>query len=296
MSSPPRVRVGVASTIRRARHKFCAGRCRRKECSMRIDVLDHLVLTVADLGRTRDFYERVLGMEPVVFGERRHALAFGAQKINLHEAGREFEPKAAAPTPGSADLCFWTQTQLDGVIEHLQEAEIVVEQGPVRRTGARSSRAFSSACSASFTSSVCRATVVSPNITMSWSMIGYVACSTIRLGSLGKSALIASATPLPTSASKKRSGESPCVEGSRVTANSAETPASVMIREPPPRSIAAAIARATTVPIWSGPVPIASAMRSATASPHATPKTSSAALLPDREAERDDSRYGREEW
>ena len=69
-----------------------------------------------------------------------------------------------------------------------------------------------------------------------------------------------------------------------------------MSREPPPRSIAAAIARATTAPIWSGPVPIASAMRSATASPHATPKTSSAALLPDREAERDDSRYGREEW
>jgi catechol 2,3-dioxygenase-like lactoylglutathione lyase family enzyme len=64
-------------------------------------------------------------------------LPSATQKINLHEAGREFEPKAAAPTPGSADLCFWTQTQLDGVIEHLQEAEIVVEQGPVRRTGAR---------------------------------------------------------------------------------------------------------------------------------------------------------------
>src|SRR5215207_5956728 len=109
---------------------------RGKERSMQIEGLDHLVLTVADVGRTRDFYERVLGMEPVVFGEGRHALAFGAQKINLHEAGREFEPKAAAPTPGSADLCFWTQTQLDGVIEHLQEAEIVVEQGPVRRTGA----------------------------------------------------------------------------------------------------------------------------------------------------------------
>ena len=65
---------------------------------MRIEVLDHLVLTVADIDRTRDFYERVLGMEPVIFGEDRHALAFGAQKINLHNAGREFEPKAAAPT------------------------------------------------------------------------------------------------------------------------------------------------------------------------------------------------------
>ncbi len=104
---------------------------------MQIEGLDHLVLTVTNIDDTCDFYERVLGMEHVVFGEGRHALIFGTQKINLHEAGREFEPKAAAPTPGSADLCFWTQTQLDDVIEHLQEAEIVVEQGPVRRTGAR---------------------------------------------------------------------------------------------------------------------------------------------------------------
>ena len=104
---------------------------------MQIEGLDHLVLTVTNIDDTCDFYERVLGMEHVVFGEGRHALIFGTQKINLHEAGREFEPRAAAPTPGSADLCFWTQTQLDEVIEHLQEAEIVVEQGPVRRTGAR---------------------------------------------------------------------------------------------------------------------------------------------------------------
>jgi len=104
---------------------------------MQIKGLDHLVLTVTDIGRTCEFYEQVLGMEHVVFGEGRHALVFGAQKINLHEAGREFEPKAAAPTPGSADLCFWTKTQLDSVIERLHEVEIVVEQGPVRRTGAR---------------------------------------------------------------------------------------------------------------------------------------------------------------
>src|SRR5215208_1936095 len=104
---------------------------------MQIKGLDHLVLTVTDIGRTCVFYEQVLGMEHVVFGEGRHALVFGAQKINLHEAGREFEPKAAAPTPGSADLCFWTKTQLDSVIERLHEVEIVVEQGPVRRTGAR---------------------------------------------------------------------------------------------------------------------------------------------------------------
>jgi catechol 2,3-dioxygenase-like lactoylglutathione lyase family enzyme len=103
---------------------------------MRIEVLDHLVLTVADIDRTRDFYERVLGMEPVVFGEGRHALAFGAQKINLHEAGREFEPKAAAPTPGSADLCFLTDSSVAEVVEHLEANSVEILEGPVRRTGA----------------------------------------------------------------------------------------------------------------------------------------------------------------
>jgi catechol 2,3-dioxygenase-like lactoylglutathione lyase family enzyme len=103
---------------------------------MRIEVLDHLVLTVADIDRTCDFYERVLGMEPVVFGEGRHALAFGTQKINLHEAGREFEPKAAAPTPGSADLCFLTNSSEAEVVEHLEANSVEIIEGPVRRTGA----------------------------------------------------------------------------------------------------------------------------------------------------------------
>ena len=103
---------------------------------MRIEVLDHLVLTVANIGRTRDFYERVLGMEPVVFGEGRHALAFGAQKINLHEAGQKFEPKAAAPTPGSADLCFLTNASVAEVVEHLEANSVEIIEGPVRRTGA----------------------------------------------------------------------------------------------------------------------------------------------------------------
>ena len=103
---------------------------------MRIEVLDHLVLTVADIDRTRDFYERVLGMETVVFGEGRHALAFGTQKINLHEAGREFEPKAAAPTPGSADLCFLTNSPVTEVVEHLKANSVEIIEGPVRRTGA----------------------------------------------------------------------------------------------------------------------------------------------------------------
>jgi len=73
---------------------------------MKIERLDHLVLTVADLTKTCEFYERVLGMETVTFGAGRKALAFGQQKINLHQAGKEFEPKAVKPTPGSGDLCF----------------------------------------------------------------------------------------------------------------------------------------------------------------------------------------------
>jgi catechol 2,3-dioxygenase-like lactoylglutathione lyase family enzyme len=103
---------------------------------MQIEGLDHLVLTVADLGRTLDFYELVLGMEPVVFSEGRHALAFGAQKINLHEASREFEPKAAVPTPGSADLCFLTNAPVAEVVEHLRINGVEILEGPVRRTGA----------------------------------------------------------------------------------------------------------------------------------------------------------------
>ena len=84
-----------------------------------IDRLDHLVLTVKDISSTCDFYRRVLGMQVVTFGQGRQALMFGQQKINLHQAGREFEPKADRPTPGSADLCFITQLPLSDVVEHL---------------------------------------------------------------------------------------------------------------------------------------------------------------------------------
>lgn len=77
---------------------------------MQIDRLDHLVLTVRDIDASIDFYTRVLGMRAVTFGAGRKALAFGAQKINLHQAGGEFEPKAERPTPGSADLCFIVAT------------------------------------------------------------------------------------------------------------------------------------------------------------------------------------------
>ena len=104
---------------------------------MYIDSLDHLVLTVKDIGASCAFYQRVLGMEVVTFGEGRKALAFGAQKINLHPAGREFEPKADRPTPGSADLCFLTSVPLAEVQQHLAECDVTVTEGPVRRTGAQ---------------------------------------------------------------------------------------------------------------------------------------------------------------
>ena len=98
--------------------------------------LDHLVLTVADIGRTCDFYRDVLGMSVETFGAGRTALKFGAQKFNLHQAGREFEPKAARPTPGSADICLIATTPLDSVVAHLDAKGVAIEEGPVSRTGA----------------------------------------------------------------------------------------------------------------------------------------------------------------
>jgi catechol 2,3-dioxygenase-like lactoylglutathione lyase family enzyme len=103
---------------------------------MRIERLDHLVLTVRDIAATCHFYEQVLGMEVVTFGTARTALQFGRQKINLHQHGYEFEPKARHPKPGSADLCFITETPLDQVIAHLEGCGVAVEEGPMRRTGA----------------------------------------------------------------------------------------------------------------------------------------------------------------
>ena len=104
---------------------------------VRIDRIDHVVLTVRDLAATCDFYSRVLGMRVVTFEGSRTALTFGRQKINLHQAGREFEPKAACPTPGSADLCVITGTPLKTVIDHLRACDVAIVEGPVRKTGAR---------------------------------------------------------------------------------------------------------------------------------------------------------------
>jgi catechol 2,3-dioxygenase-like lactoylglutathione lyase family enzyme len=98
--------------------------------------LDHLVLTVADIERTLAFYTRVLGVEPITFGAGRRALCFGTQKINLHQAGQELTPRAACPTPGSADLCFLTVAPLDAVAAHLAACNVEIIEGPVERTGA----------------------------------------------------------------------------------------------------------------------------------------------------------------
>lgn len=103
---------------------------------MNINRLDHLVLMVNDIEATCSFYKRVLGMEVVVFGGGRKALSFGAQKINLHQKGKEYEPKALKPTPGSGDLCFITSVPMSEVIAHLTSCGIEIIEGPVRRTGA----------------------------------------------------------------------------------------------------------------------------------------------------------------
>ena len=98
--------------------------------------LDHLVLTVTSIEDTVNFYSSALGMVATRFGDGRHALMFGQQKINLHKAEHEFEPKARHAVPGSADLCLITTAPMEDVIEHLERMQITIEQGPVERTGA----------------------------------------------------------------------------------------------------------------------------------------------------------------
>ncbi len=103
---------------------------------MQVNRLDHLVLTVASIDATTEFYTQVLGMEVVTFGAGRTALAFGTSKINLHQAGKEFEPKALRPTPGSADVCLIVDDSIAEVISQLAAAGVPIEEGPVQRTGA----------------------------------------------------------------------------------------------------------------------------------------------------------------
>ena len=104
---------------------------------MKVNALDHLVLTVTDLERTTRFYTKILGMEEITFGNNRKALGFGDQKINSHEYGNEFEPKAKTPCPGSADLCFISTTPIQEWQTFLVSNGIPIEEGPVKRTGAK---------------------------------------------------------------------------------------------------------------------------------------------------------------
>ncbi len=103
---------------------------------MEIETIDHFVLTVSSIEDTCAFYTKALNMSVIRFGEGRVALGFGQHKINLHEAGLEFDPKATHPTPGSGDFCLVTQTPITDVVDHLTAAGVAIEEGPVSRTGA----------------------------------------------------------------------------------------------------------------------------------------------------------------
>ncbi len=101
-----------------------------------ISHIDHLVLTVKDIPTTIEFYARVLNMYAIQFGDNRTALTFGHQKINLHQAGNEFEPKANNATPGSADLCFIIETDLSQAMAYVRSCKVEIIEGPVKRSGA----------------------------------------------------------------------------------------------------------------------------------------------------------------
>lgn len=103
---------------------------------MKLTSLDHLVLTVQDLGQTVAFYTSVLGMEQSVSGQGRVSLHYGSQKINLHLVGAEFKPSARQPRPGSADLCFIVAQSIDEIGAELERKGIAIIEGPVERTGA----------------------------------------------------------------------------------------------------------------------------------------------------------------
>ena len=103
---------------------------------MDIDRIDHIVMTVKSIDATCAFYERVIGKQRVTIAGGRYALAFGRQKINLHEAGREFEPKAYVAVPGTLDICLITTTPLAAVIEHVSRCDVPIIEGPVSKTGA----------------------------------------------------------------------------------------------------------------------------------------------------------------
>jgi catechol 2,3-dioxygenase-like lactoylglutathione lyase family enzyme len=103
---------------------------------MNVARLDHLVLTVADVDRTCEFYESVLGMRRITFGDGRTAMRFGDQKLNLHQHGNEVFPNARHAAPGTADLCFILETPIEQVVAELEAAGVPIELGPAEKDGA----------------------------------------------------------------------------------------------------------------------------------------------------------------
>lgn len=101
-----------------------------------IKSLDHLVITASDLAATVDFYSRVLGMDHVEFGDGLHAVHFGDQKFNIHDASTPVSPKAEKIVPGSEDFCLISETPVSDVIRHVEACGVKIEEGPVRRQGA----------------------------------------------------------------------------------------------------------------------------------------------------------------
>lgn len=112
----------------------------QSQIQCRVRAFDHLVLTVRSIPHTLQFYKNILGMRSTQFeaadGSRRWALSFGQCKINLHQKGHEYDPKAAAPTCGAADLCFLTDAPIKDWLAHLAIHNVGIVDGPVRRTGA----------------------------------------------------------------------------------------------------------------------------------------------------------------
>jgi len=106
-----------------------------------IDHIDHIVLTTRDLPACLRFYSEVLGMKLEKFatpGAIRLALKFGKQKINVHEWGKEYTPRAHVAAPGTLDLCFIASESLEKVMDKLKQANIPILEGPVMKTGATS--------------------------------------------------------------------------------------------------------------------------------------------------------------
>ena len=99
--------------------------------------IDHIVLTVCDIDKTIQFYRDVLGMNEITFGDKRKALQFGNQKINLHPESSEISPKAKHPATGAMDICFITLSPIANVIDDLRKLNINIELGPVQRQGAQ---------------------------------------------------------------------------------------------------------------------------------------------------------------